>query len=45
MLGDPRTGSGFISWVLLGFGGAVVALLVAYLFPSFIPTQVTATKL
>jgi membrane-associated phospholipid phosphatase len=32
-------------WILLGVGGAIVALLVAYLFPSLIPAQSAATKL
>ena len=42
---DPKTGSGAMHWILLGVGGAIVALLVAYLFPSLIPAQSAATKL
>jgi hypothetical protein len=42
---DPKSFSGFSHWALLGFGGAIVALLVAYLFPSFIPAKSAATRL
>lgn len=42
---DPKTFSGFTHWALLGFGGAIVALLVAYVFPSIIPAKSAATRL
>jgi hypothetical protein len=42
---DPKGLSGFTHWAMLGFGGAIVALLVAYLFPSIIPAKSAATKL
>jgi hypothetical protein len=42
---DPKTGSGIVHWAMLGLGGAIVALLVAYLVPSIIPTQSSATRL
>jgi hypothetical protein len=45
MLGDPRTIKGGFSWAFLGIGGAVVALLIAYLFPGVIPAQASAQKL
>lgn len=45
MLRDPRTGAGIVSWALLGVGGAIMALLLAYLIPSLIPTQSAATRL
>lgn len=45
MLGDPMTPKGFLSWAFLGFGGAILALLVAYLVPGVIPAQASATKL
>jgi hypothetical protein len=41
----PNTGTGFMHWVLLGLGGAIMALTVAYLFPSIIPAKSAATKL
>lgn len=42
---DPKSGSGAMHWILIGFGGAIVALLVAYLFPTVIPANAQATKL
>jgi hypothetical protein len=42
---SPSTGSGFMHWAALGLGGAIVALLVAYLFPSIIPAKSAATRL
>jgi len=42
---DPKTFSGFTHWAILGFGGAIVALLVAYVFPSIIPAKSAATRL
>ena len=42
---SPTSGTGAMHWIMLGFGGAIVALLVAYLFPSIVPTQAAATKL
>jgi hypothetical protein len=42
---DPRTFSGFTHWAGLGLMGAVIALLVAYLFPSVIPAKSAATRL
>jgi hypothetical protein len=44
-LDDPKSGSGFIHWAMLGFGGAIVALLVAFFFPSLIPAKAAATRL
>ena len=45
MLHDPMTGKGFISWAFLGFGGAILALLVAYIVPGVIPAKAAATRL
>ena len=45
MLGDPKTAGGAFSWALLGVGGSIVALLIAYLFPSVIPGKSAATRL
>jgi hypothetical protein len=42
---DPKTFSGFTHWAMLGVGGAVIALLVAYLFPTLIPAKSAATRL
>jgi hypothetical protein len=42
---EPKSLAGFTHWAMLGFGGAIVALLVAYLFPSIIPAKSAATKL
>lgn len=42
---DPKTFSGFTHWAFLGLGGAIVAFLVAYLFPSIIPQKAAAQKL
>ncbi len=41
----PNTGSGAMHWILLGFGGGIVALLIAYLVPSIIPAKSAATRL
>lgn len=41
----PNTGTGFMHWAGIGFGGAIIALLVAYLFPSLIPAKSAATRL
>ena len=41
----PSSGSGAMHWILLGLGGAIVALLIAYLFPSLIPAKSAATRL
>jgi membrane-associated phospholipid phosphatase len=32
-------------WIMLGVGGSIIALLVAYLFPSLIPAKSAATRL
>lgn len=42
---SPNSMSGFLHWAGLGLGGAVIALLVAYLFPSLIPAKSAATRL
>lgn len=41
----PNSGSGFLHWALLGLGASIVALLLAYLFPSIIPAKAAATQL
>jgi len=41
----PGSGTGAFHWIILGLSGAVVALLVAYLFPSIIPAKSAATRL
>jgi len=41
----PGTGSGAFHWISLGFGAAIVALLIAYLVPSIIPAKSAATRL
>jgi hypothetical protein len=42
---DPKTGKGALSWILMGAGGAFVALLIANFFPSIIPARATSVKL
>lgn len=42
---DPKSVSGFMHWALLGVGGAIFALLVAYVFPTMIPAKSAATRL
>lgn len=42
---NPKSADGFVSWVLLGIMGAMVALLVAYLIPGVIPPQAAKTRL
>lgn len=42
---DPKTLKGAVWVVLVGAGGAIVALLIAQLFPSIIPAQATGVKL
>lgn len=44
-LDGPKSFSGFTHWAMIGFGGAIVALLVAYLFPTIIPQKSAATRL
>jgi hypothetical protein len=41
----PHTGKGFMGYVILGFGGGMVALLVSALFPSLIPVSATTVRL
>jgi len=41
----PNGVTGFLHWAGLGLGGAIIALLVAYLFPSLIPAKSAATRL
>lgn len=36
---QPHTGSGFMAYVMLGFGGALAALIVGSFFPAIIPTS------
>lgn len=42
---DPKTLNGAFWIVLTGAGGAIVALLIAQLFPSIIPAQATGVRL
>jgi hypothetical protein len=42
---SPTTGTGAMHWIMLGLGGSIVALLVAYLVPSIIPAKSAATRL
>lgn len=42
---NPKTGSGALHWIVMGAGGAVVALLVASFFPSIVPARAAAVKL
>jgi hypothetical protein len=44
-LAHPMSGTGVLHWVLLGAGGAFVALLIAQYFPSIIPARAAAVKL
>ena len=40
----PHTGKGFMAYVMLGFGGAIAAMLVGSLFPSIIPAQAKSVR-
>lgn len=42
---DPAKAHGVFGWILTGFIGGLVALFVAYLIPSMIPTRATAARL
>ena len=42
---DPKTGKGALHWVVMGAGGAIVALLIAQFFPSIIPARAASVKL
>lgn len=42
---DPAHPNGFLGYIALGAGAAVVLLLVATYFPSVIPTRAANTKL
>lgn len=42
---EPHTGKGFLGYAALGFGGAIVALLVGSLFPSIIPSRAKTVQI
>ena len=42
---DPKSGKGALHIILMGAGGAIVALLIAQFFPSIIPARATGIKL
>ncbi len=42
---NPNSAKGALHFIVFGFGGAIVALLVAQLFPSIIPAQATGVRL
>ena len=42
---NPGSGKGALHVVLMGAGGAVVALLIASFFPSIIPARAAGVKL
>ena len=41
----PSTGTGALHAVLIGFGGAIIALIIAQFFPQIIPASATTVKL
>jgi len=41
----PGSGTGAMHAIVLGASAAIVALLIAYLFPSIIPAKSAATRL
>jgi hypothetical protein len=42
---NPNTGKGALHFFIFGFGGAIVALVIAQVFPAIIPAQATGVKL
>lgn len=42
---NPASATGFFHAVMLGLGGALVALIAAQFFPSIIPARASAVKL
>jgi len=42
---DPKSSKGALHVILMGAGGAVVALLIASFFPSIIPARAAGIKL
>jgi hypothetical protein len=42
---DPGSGKGIFTWILTGFIGGLVALLIGHFIPSLIPTKAAATRL
>ena len=42
---DPKSGKGALHIILMGAGGAIVALLIAQFFPTIIPARATGIKL
>lgn len=41
----PGRASGIIGWILTGFVGGLLALLVGHFVPSLIPSQASSTRL
>lgn len=41
----PGRGAGILGWILTGFIGGLLALLVGHFIPSLIPTQAAQTRL
>ncbi len=41
----PTSGTGALHVILMGAGGAIVALLIASFFPSIIPARAAGVKL
>lgn len=42
---NPNTAKGAFHFFIFGFGGAIVALVIAQVFPSIIPAQATGVNL
>jgi hypothetical protein len=42
---NPNTAQGALHFFIFGFGGAIVALVIAQIFPSIIPAQATGVQL
>lgn len=42
---DPKSAKGALHIILMGAGGAIVALLIAQFFPSIIPARATSVRL
>lgn len=42
---DPKTGKGALYWIIMGAGGAFVALLVAQFVPSIVPARAASVRL
>ena len=42
---NPTNGKGVMAWVMTGFFGGLIALMIGFFVPSLIPTQISSQKL